>query len=80
MLTSRVVVSRQSNRSAPCSPLPATSHVTKYPVVHLLSIQQVTKCFSPNSFVLKTIHLMGGWVLGWVPPILDEDQNEPSKG
>ena len=62
MLTSRVVVSRQSDRSAPRSPLPATSHVTKFPVVHPLSIQQVTKCFSRNSFVLKTIHFDGGCV------------------
>jgi hypothetical protein len=60
MLTSHVVVSRQSDRSASCSPLPAISHVTKFPVVHPLSIQQVTKCFSHNSFVLKTIHFDGG--------------------
>src|SRR6267378_3856809 len=62
MLTCHVVVSRQSDRSAPCPPLPATSHVTKFPVVHPLSIQQVTKCFSRNSFVLKTIHFDGGCV------------------
>ena len=62
MLTCHVVVSRQSDRSAPCPPLPATSHVTKFPVVHPLSIQQVTKCFSCNSFVLKTIHFDGGGV------------------
>src|ERR1700704_6815432 len=60
MLTFRVVVSRQSDRTAPRSPLPATSHVTKFPVVHPLSIQQVTKWFSRNSFVLKTIHFDGG--------------------
>src|SRR5467141_1807955 len=62
MLTCHVVVSRQSDRSAPCPPLPATSHVTKFPVVHPLSIQQVTKCFSRNFFVLKTIHFDGGGV------------------
>src|SRR5882762_3438761 len=62
MLTCHVVVSRQSDRSAPCPPLPATSHVTKFPVVHPLSIQQVTKCFSCNSFVLKMIHFDGGGV------------------
>ena len=61
MLTSHVIVSRQSAGSAPCSPLTATSHVTKFPVVHPLSIQQVTKCFSRNSFVLKTIHFYGGY-------------------
>src|SRR5882762_11706744 len=63
MLTSHVVVSRQCDRSAPCPPLPATSHVTKFPVVHPLSIQQVTKCFFCNSFVLKTIHFNGGGYL-----------------
>src|SRR6267143_4501531 len=62
MLTCHVVVSRQSDRSAPCPPLPATSHVTKFPVVHPLSIQQVTKCFSRNFFVLKTIHFDGGCI------------------
>src|SRR5882762_80789 len=66
MLTCHVVVSRQSDRSAPCPPLPATSQVTKFPVVHPLSIQQVTKCFSCNSFVLKTIHFDGG---GCIPPV-----------
>jgi len=60
MLTFRVVASRHSDRSAPCSPLPATLDVTKSPVVHPLSIQQVTKCFSRNSFGLKTIHLSWG--------------------
>src|SRR5882762_5762902 len=62
MLTCHVVVSRQSDRSAPCPPLPATSHVTKFPVVHPLSIQQVTKCFFRNSFVLRAIHFEGGGV------------------
>jgi hypothetical protein len=66
MVTFGVIVSRQPDHSAPCSPLPATSHVTKFPVVHPLSIQQVTKCFSRNSFVLKTIHFDGGCV----PPLL----------
>ena len=60
MLTSHVVASPQSDRTTPRSPLPATSHVTKIPVAHPLSIQQVTKCFSPNSFVFKTIHFDGG--------------------
>src|SRR6266478_5368634 len=60
MLTFRVVASRHSDRSAPCSPLPATLDVTKSPVVHPLSIQQVTKCLSRNSFGLKTIHLSWG--------------------
>jgi hypothetical protein len=62
MLTFRVVASRHSDRSAPCSPLPATLDVTKSPVVHPLSIRQVTKCFSRNSFGLKTIHLSWGGV------------------
>src|SRR6267143_1326100 len=76
MLTSHVVVSRQCDRSAPCPPLPATSHVTKFPVVHPLSIQQVTKCFFCNSFVLKTIHFNGGvlnpcWLCPTTGPPLD---------
>jgi hypothetical protein len=62
MLTSYVVVSCQSDRTAPRSLLPATSQVTKSPVVHPLSIEQVTKCFSRNSFVLKTIHFDGAGV------------------
>ena len=36
------------------------SPVTKSPVVHPLSVQLVTKCFSRNSFVLKTIHFSWG--------------------
>jgi hypothetical protein len=36
------------------------SQVTKSPVVHPLSVQLVTKCFSRNSFVLKMIHLSWG--------------------
>ena len=36
------------------------SLVTKSPVVHLLSVQLLTKCFFRNSFVLKTIHLSWG--------------------
>ena len=54
------MVSCQLNDSAPCSRLSASSQVTKFPVVHPLSIQQVTKCFFCNSFVLKTIHFDGG--------------------
>jgi hypothetical protein len=42
-------VTRHSHRSAPCSRLPTSSPVTKSPVVHPLSIQKVTKCFSRNS-------------------------------
>jgi len=38
----------------------ASSQVTKSPVVHPLSIQQVTKCFFRNSFVLKAIHPLWG--------------------
>jgi hypothetical protein len=68
MLTSSLIVSRQPNRSAPCPSLPPSSQVTKSPVVHPLSIQQVTKCFSRNSFVLKTIHLLWGCVPWCVPP------------
>src|SRR6266446_1270145 len=34
--------------------------VTKSPVVDPLSIQQLTKCFSHNSFVFMTIHFDGG--------------------
>src|SRR6266481_1602503 len=36
--------------------------VTKSPVVDPLSIQQLTKCFSHNSFVFMTIHFDGGGV------------------
>jgi hypothetical protein len=61
-LTFFVVVSRQPHRSAPSSRLFASSQGTKSPVVHPLSIQQVTKCFFRNSFVLKTIHLSWGGV------------------
>ena len=60
MLTLLVVVSRQPDHSAPSSRLFASSQVTKSPVAHPLSIQQVTKCFFSNSFVLKTIHLSWG--------------------
>src|SRR5260370_37702616 len=74
MLTCHVVVSRQSDRSAPCPPLPATSHVTKFPVVHPLSIQQVTKCFSRNSFVLNTFHFDGG-----VPPAGSSPRRSPPR-
>src|SRR6266851_4054327 len=63
MLASLVIVSRQPDRSAPCSRLPASSPVTISPVVHPVSVQQLTKCSSRKSFVLKTIHFDGG-----VPP------------
>src|SRR6202035_4113833 len=63
-LTFFVVVSRQPHHSAPSSRLFASSQVTKSPVVHPLSIQQVTKCFFRNSFVLKTIHLSWGGCTG----------------
>jgi hypothetical protein len=54
--------------SSPClpTPLPHLLHqspqfeVTKSPVVHPLSVQQLTKCSSPKSFVLITIHFDGG--------------------
>src|SRR5882762_9875747 len=41
--------------------LPPTQspEVTKSPVVHPLSIQQLTRCSSPNSFVLITTHFDG---------------------
>ena len=41
----------------------AESQVTKSPVVHPLSVQQLTKCYSRNSFVLRTIHFHGGCTL-----------------
>src|SRR5712664_7556 len=56
------MVSCQLNDSAPCSRLSASSQVTKFPVVHPLSIQPLTKCSSRNSFILKTIHFDGGCV------------------
>jgi hypothetical protein len=37
------------------------SQVTKSPVVHPLYAQQLTKCSSRNSFILKTIHFDGGY-------------------
>src|SRR5712664_3133606 len=42
---------------------PVMSHqslVTRFTVVHPLSIQPLTKCSSRNSFVFKTIHFDGG--------------------
>jgi len=60
MVTYPLIVSRQANRSALHSRLSTSSQVTKSPVVHPLSIHQVTKCFSRNSFVLKPIHFDGG--------------------
>ena len=69
MLIYSLTVSRQHNRSASCFRLPASSQVTKSPVVHPLSIQQFTQCFFSNSFVLKTIHLSWG-VRVWVATAL----------
>jgi len=60
MLTCLVIVSRQPDRSAPCSRLAVLSQVTKSPVVHPVSVQQLTKCSSRKSFFLKTIHFDGG--------------------
>jgi hypothetical protein len=57
-----VIVSRQSDHSATSFRLPSSSPVTKFPVVHPLSVQPLTKCFSRNPFVLKTIHFDGGGV------------------
>jgi hypothetical protein len=57
-----VIVSRQPAYSTQVSHLSSSSQVTKFPVVHPLSIHQVTKCFFRNSFVLKTIHFDGGGV------------------
>ncbi len=67
MLTSLVIVSRQPDRSAPCSRLPASSPVTISPVVHPVSVQQLTKCSSRKSFVLKTIHFDGVYPLLALP-------------
>ena len=60
VLTLHVIVSRQPDRSAPCSRFSSFSPVTKSPVVHPLSVQPLTKCLSSNPFVLKTIHFDGG--------------------
>ena len=60
MLTFREIVSRQSDHSATSFRLPSSSPVTKFPVVHPLSVQPLTKSFSRNPFVLKTIHFDGG--------------------
>ena len=68
MLTTSLIYDRQPNRSAPSSRSSACSHVTKSPVAHPLSIRQVTKCSSRNSFVLKTIHFNGGGCTGVYPP------------
>jgi hypothetical protein len=46
------------------------SHLSLFTVVHLLSVQPLTKCSPRNSFVLKTIHFDGG-----VYP-LNEEKNE----
>src|SRR5258708_1983563 len=37
-----------------------SSHLSLFTVVHPLSVQQLTKCSSRNSFVFKTIHFDGG--------------------
>ena len=42
------------------------SQVTKSPVAHPLYAQQLTKCSSRNSFILKTIHFDGGG-MGYLP-------------
>src|SRR6266849_9205688 len=49
---------RRPPLSRPSSHLP--SHLSLFTVVHLLSVQLLTKCSSHNSFVLKTIHFDGG--------------------
>src|SRR5258708_39528067 len=67
MLSSRVIVSRQLDCSAANSRIFPPSRVTKSPVVHPLSVQTLTKCFSRNSFVLKTIHFDGGCTPGRTP-------------
>src|SRR5258706_9527362 len=74
---------RQTHRSyttsalpLPCSlfnspskvPALSASPVTKSPVVHPLSVQLLTKCYSRNSFVLKMIHFDGGGVHPFFPP------------
>ena len=61
MLTSLVIVSRQPVYSTQVSHLSSSPQVTKSPIVHPLSIHQVTKCFFRNSFVLITIYFDVGY-------------------
>ena len=72
MVTYHLIVSLQPNHSAPSSRLSESLPVTKSPDVHPLSIQQVTKCPSRNSFVLKMIPFNGG-VPSCLPSLHDRD-------
>src|SRR5216683_7373702 len=59
-----VVIYRPHPRRSPLSrrSFHLSSHLSLFTVVHALSVQQLTKCSSRNSFVFKTIHFDGGGV------------------
>src|SRR5260370_6097391 len=59
MVICLVILTHDLGRFSPCSRIPYSSPVTKIPVVHPLSIQQVAKCYSRNSFVFSMIHFDG---------------------
>jgi hypothetical protein len=57
---------------------PVMSHqslVTRFTVIHPLSIQPLTKCSSRNSFVFKTIHFDGGVYPALYPAALSQLSN-----
>src|SRR5260370_26528027 len=60
-----VVIYRPHPRRSPLSrrSFHLSSHLSLFTVVHPLSVQQLTKCSSRNSFSFKTIHFDGGGVL-----------------
>src|SRR5260370_4362341 len=57
-----VVIYRPHPRRSPLSrrSFHLSSHLSLFTVVHPLSVQQLTKCSSRNSFSFKTIHFDGG--------------------
>src|SRR6266851_3299707 len=59
-----VVIYRPHPRRSPLSrrSFHLSSHLSLFTVAHPLSVQQLTKCSSRNSFVFKTIHFDGGGV------------------
>ena len=59
MVICLVILTHDLGRFSPCSRIPYSSPVTKIPVVHPLSIQQVAKYYSRNSFIFSMIHFDG---------------------
>ncbi len=59
MVICLVILIHHLSRFSPCSRIPYSSPVTKILVVHPLSIQQVAKYYSRNSFIFSMIHFDG---------------------